>query len=71
MGVIHQQAMGENDGLWPAAGLFVKEVDAVDQDGGHIVIPNPRSQVNAPDFGAMDGERGEGTLLSSEFSIPE
>jgi hypothetical protein len=47
----------ENDGLWPAAGLFVKEVDAVDQDGGHIVIPNPRSQANAPDFGAMDGER--------------
>jgi hypothetical protein len=47
-GVVHQQAVGEDDGLRAAAGLFVEEVDAVDADGGHFVF-NP--------------ERCEGTLL--------
>jgi len=35
-GMVHQQAVGENDGFWPAAGLFVKEIDAIDQDCWHV-----------------------------------
>ncbi|MGZ7103685.1 MAG: hypothetical protein ACXVJ1_16725, partial [Candidatus Angelobacter sp.] len=35
-GVIHQQAVGEDNGFCSAAGLFVKEVYAVDQDCWHI-----------------------------------
>ncbi len=50
-GMVHQQAVREDDGLRAAAGLFVKEVDAVDVDGGHFLNPDPELA------------EGEGTLL--------
>src|SRR6476660_3163349 len=35
-GVVHEQAMRENDGLGAAAGFLVEEIDAVNVDGGHF-----------------------------------
>jgi hypothetical protein len=51
-GVVHQQAVREDYGLRAGAGLFVKEVDAVDFDGGHFVF-NPDPEL----------AEGEGALL--------
>jgi len=35
-GMVHQEAVREDDGLRAAAGFFIKKVDAVDEDCGHF-----------------------------------